>query len=96
MKGDVFSGSAASLSGSAAQKVQYFQSLATQISKASGGAWNATKIAGPNGSTVFFGKAGEASVINSKGQVFRGQLGTAVKVVKDTAEIAWDKMKLVQ
>ncbi len=86
----------ASLPGTAAQKVQYFQSLANQISKASGGAWNAAKIAGPNGSTVFFGKAGEALVINSKGQVFRGQLGTAVKVVKDTAEIAWDKMKLVQ
>jgi hypothetical protein len=53
-------------------------------------------VAGPNGSHVFFGKAGEALVINAQGQVFRGQLGKAVKVTKDVVEIAWDQMRLVK
>ena len=53
-------------------------------------------MSGPNGSTVFFGKVGEALVIDGKGNVYRGQLNVAVKVAKDTVEIAWDKLKLVR
>ena len=86
----------ATLPGTAAQKVQYFQSLAAQITRASSGAWNAVQQAGPNGSTVFYGKAGEALIVDAKGGVWRGQLNVAVKVVKDTVEIAWDKLKAVQ
>jgi hypothetical protein len=55
-----------------------------------------TASLGPNGSTVFFGKAGEALVINAEGQVFRGALGTAVKVSKDVVENVWDKVRLVR
>lgn len=79
-----------------AQKAAMFEGMAAQITTATKGAWNATRMAGPNGSNVFFGKAGEALVINAEGQVFRGALGTAVKVSKDVVEIAWHKLRLVQ
>jgi hypothetical protein len=37
---------------------------------------------GSNGSTVFFGKVGEALVIDGKGNVYRGQLNVAERLRK--------------
>lgn len=63
----------AKMSGNDALKARVFEAMANTISKLSPG-WGASRALATDGSHVFMGQAGEALVINAKGQVFRGQL----------------------
>ncbi len=83
--------------GSGAEKAALFEGLAQQITEKSGGAFTATRVAGPEGASIFVGSRGEALVIDAKGQVFRGKLGEGIQAVSKTEyKIDYEKLRLIK
>jgi RHS repeat-associated protein len=82
------------LEGTAAQRADLFQNLASQITNITKGAWQAARGAGTGGSHVFLGDAGQALVIDSSGALFRGSLGNGVGLGAKAGEYAVDFAKL--
>jgi hypothetical protein len=69
-----------SLPRDAAVRADSFEALARQIETQSGGAWNAARGVGSNGSTIFLGRQGEGLVIAADGRIFRGALGKGIDI----------------
>jgi RHS repeat-associated protein len=89
-------GHVGSLRGTGAQKADLFQALATQIAERTGGAFQAARLAGPQGASVFVGRLGEVLVITSEGQLFRGKLGEGVQVLKKLVKIDYEQLRAIQ
>jgi RHS repeat-associated protein len=85
----------ASLPGTAAQKAQLFQALATQISRASQGTWNAVRMGGANGEHVFAGRD-RVLVITKDGNIFTGAANALKAATKDIVKIDYEKLKLLE
>jgi hypothetical protein len=62
------------------QRAAAFDALAKQIENHSGGAWQATRGTGTDGSTIFLGRQGEGLVIGLDGKIFRGALGKGIDI----------------
>lgn len=60
--------------GTPQQKAELLEEFAKQIGQRTGGSWSAVRQATSDGSVVIAGELGEASVINSAGQIFSGSL----------------------
>lgn len=69
-----------SLPRDAAQRADAFEALAGQIESRSGGAWNAARGAGTDGSIVFLGRQGEGLIVAPDGRIFRGALGRGIDI----------------
>jgi hypothetical protein len=69
-----------SLPRDAAQRADAFEALARQISSHSGGAWNAARGTGTDGSIIFLGRQGEGLVVTPDGRIFRGTLGKGIDI----------------
>jgi len=57
------------------QRADAFEALARHIEKHTGGAWNAARGSGIDGSAIFLGRQGEALVVATDGRLYRGGLG---------------------
>ena len=57
-----------------------FEALAGQIEAHSGGAWNASRGKGIDGSDIFLGRQGEGLVVSTDGRLFRGALGRGIDI----------------
>jgi hypothetical protein len=64
----------------AAQRADAFEALAGQIERHSGGAWNAARGAGTDGSIIFLGRQGEGLVVTPDGRIFRGAIGRGIDI----------------
>jgi hypothetical protein len=64
-----------SLPRDATQRADAFEALAGQIESCSGGAWNAARGTGTDGSEIFLGRQGEGLVVAPDGRIFKGRLG---------------------
>lgn len=82
------------MKGSAADKANAFEQMASQISQKSVANWSAARGLGSDGSHVFLGEAGEALVISPQGQVFRGSLGSGIRQA-GTGKFSVDYSKLL-
>jgi RHS repeat-associated protein len=81
-------------SANGATKAAMFEKMAAQITNLTRGGWTATRMAGTGGEHIFVGRAGEALVINSKGQLFRTTLKDGLKMAKDGKfEVLWDVVR---
>ena len=69
-----------SLPRDATRRADAFESLARQIESCSGGAWNAARGTGTDGSIIFVGRQGEGLVVAPDGRIFRGALGRGINV----------------
>jgi RHS repeat-associated protein len=67
-----------SLKGSPEEKAALFEQLAEQIKVKTGGSWQAARMTGTDGSSVFLGTQGETLVISPAGQIFRGKIADGV------------------
>lgn len=67
----------------ATQRSDAFEALAQQIESHSGGAWNAARGSGTDGSIVFLGRQGEGLVVGPDGRLFRGSLGRGIDITSD-------------
>ncbi len=67
----------------AAQRADAFEALAGQIARHSGGAWDAARGLGTDGSIIFLGRQGEGLVVRPDEQIFRGALGRGIDVTPD-------------
>src|SRR6185437_4935297 len=56
--------------GTAAERADLFEKLASQVNELSHGSWSATRGIGTDGSHVFLGGRGEALIIDSNGGLF--------------------------
>lgn len=84
-------------SANGATKAAMFEKMAAQITNLTKGGWTATRMAGTGGEHIFVGRAGEALVINSKGQLFRTTLKDGLKMAKDgKLEVLWDAVRAVK
>jgi hypothetical protein len=72
--------------GSAAQKADLFEKLASQVNELSHGNWSATRGMGTDGSHIFLGGRGDALIIDSKGALFRGSWNEAVTIMSKPGE----------
>lgn len=57
-----------------------FEDVATQIERQSGGAWNASRGVGTDGSAVFLGRQGEGLVAATDGRLYRGAIGRGIEI----------------
>jgi hypothetical protein len=64
----------------ARQRADAFEALAQQIEAHTGGAWNAARGTGTDGSSIFVGRQGEGLVVAPDGGLFRGTLGRGIDV----------------
>jgi hypothetical protein len=64
----------------AAQRADAFEAMAQQIRNHSGGAWNAARGTGTDGSHLFLGRQGEGLVVAPDGRIFRGALGRGIDI----------------
>jgi hypothetical protein len=64
----------------AAERADSFEAMFRQIEGDTGGAWQATRGTGTDGSVVFLGRQGEGLVVATDGRVFRGVLGRGIDV----------------
>lgn len=64
----------------AVQRADAFGALASQIESHSGGAWNAARGTGTDGSIIFVGRQGEGLVIAPDGRMFRGSIGRGIDI----------------
>lgn len=64
----------------AAQRADAFEALAKQIENHSGGAWNAARGRGTDGSIIFLGRQGEGLLVAPDGRIFRGALGHGIDI----------------
>jgi hypothetical protein len=71
-----------SLPRDAARRADAFEALARQIESHSGGAWNAARGTGTDGSIIFLGRQGEGLVVAPDGRIFRGALGRGIDVAQ--------------
>jgi hypothetical protein len=80
----------------ASTRVDAFRNFAQQIESSTQGQWAAAEQQAVNG-TVFAGKAGEAMVFNSAGQMFRGNIGNAEQFTSTAKGLVanFDKLKQV-
>jgi hypothetical protein len=62
------------------RRADAFEALAKQIEASSGGAWNATRGTGADGSVIFLGRQGEGLVVGPDGRVWRGALGKGLDI----------------
>jgi hypothetical protein len=62
------------VSGPAVGKAAVFENLASQISRHSGGSWNAARTVGADGSHIFAGDFGHAVIISPAGEVYLGNV----------------------
>ena len=69
-----------SLPRDAVMRADAFQALARQIEAHSGGAWNAVRGAGTDGSIIFLGRQGEGLVVTSDGRLFRDAIGRGIDI----------------
>ncbi len=63
-----------------AQRADAFEALARQIESHSGGAWDAVRGTGTDGSIVFLGRQGEGLVVAVDGRIFRGAIGRGIDI----------------
>jgi hypothetical protein len=71
-----------SLPQAADQRADAFEALAEQIKHHSGGAWNAERGMGTDGSTIFLGRQGEGLVVAPDGRLFRGAIGRGIDITR--------------
>jgi hypothetical protein len=64
----------------AAHRSDTFEALARQIKSNSGGAWDAVRGTGTDGSIVFLGRQGEGLVVTPDGRIFRGAIGHGIDI----------------
>ena len=69
-----------SLPHDAAQRADAFEALARQIESHSGGAWNAGRGIGTDGSIIFLGRQGEGLIVATDGRIFRGAIGRGIDI----------------
>src|SRR5262245_48276621 len=69
-----------SLPRNADQRAEVFEGMAGQIERHSGGAWNATRGTGTDGSHVFLGRQGEGLVVAPDGRIYRGAIGRGIAI----------------
>jgi hypothetical protein len=68
------------------QRGDAFEALARQIESHSGGAWNAVRGTGTDGSIIFLGRQGEGLVVAPDGRIFRGAIGRGLDVTPNGIE----------
>jgi hypothetical protein len=64
-----------------AQRADAFEPLARQIESHLGGAWNASRGKGTDGSEIFLGRQGEGFIVSPDGRIFRGALGRGLNII---------------
>jgi hypothetical protein len=69
-----------SLPRDAVTRADAFEALAKQIESHSGGAWNAARGPGTDGSIIFLGRQGEGLVVMPDGAIFRGAIGRGIDI----------------
>jgi hypothetical protein len=62
------------------QRSDAFEALAAQIEAHSGGAWQASRSVGTDGSEIFLGRLGEGLVVAPDGRIFRGRVRQNIHV----------------
>ena len=82
--------------GTPQQKMDLFEEFAKQISQRTGGSWGAGRVPTTDGAALFVGKAGEAIVINQKGEIFRGSAATGGwKVTTEGYVLLYEALKRI-
>jgi len=81
-----------SLPRDATQRADTFEALAGQIERHSGGAWQAARGAGADGSHIFLGRQGEALVVAPDGRLFRGALGRGIGITRAGLQPAYHSL----
>jgi hypothetical protein len=82
-----------SLPRDAAQRADAFESLAQQIEAHTGGAWNAARGTGIDGSIIFLGRQGEGLIVHPDGRIFRGALGRGIDITSNGLRSDYNSLK---
>lgn len=82
-----------SLPRNATQRADAFEALARQIDTSTGGAWQAARGDGTDGSQIFIGRQGESLVVAPDGSIYRGAIGRGINITPNGLRPDYSSLK---